>query len=110
MIGWGEFPVRVQLHLKDSRNRKIDIIHHLKLDRSYTGEQTLGAETHVDVEIESDLPVDVKPPHVQNENQNVSTLVDDRLPSRFQSVCEKTNPYSTYITVYSMVRRKRNFC
>uniref|UniRef100_A0A8C2CE25 YEATS domain-containing protein 2 n=1 Tax=Cyprinus carpio TaxID=7962 RepID=A0A8C2CE25_CYPCA len=34
--GWGEFPVRVQIHFKDQRNKRIDIIHHLKLDRTYT--------------------------------------------------------------------------
>ncbi|XP_017690355.1 PREDICTED: YEATS domain-containing protein 2-like [Lepidothrix coronata] len=43
--GWGEFPVRVQIHFKDSQNKRIDIIHNLKLDRTYTGLQTLGAET-----------------------------------------------------------------
>ncbi|KAJ7325065.1 hypothetical protein JRQ81_018085 [Phrynocephalus forsythii] len=49
--GWGEFPVRVQIHFKDGRNKRIDIIHNLKLDRTYTGLQTLGAETVVDVEL-----------------------------------------------------------
>ncbi|MBN3284003.1 YETS2 protein, partial [Polyodon spathula] len=49
--GWGEFPVRFQIHFKDPRNKRIDIIHHLKLDRTYTGLQTLGAETVVDVEL-----------------------------------------------------------
>ncbi|XP_043925944.1 YEATS domain-containing protein 2 isoform X2 [Protopterus annectens] len=49
--GWGEFPVRVQIHFKDSRNKRIDIIHNLKLDRTYTGLQTLGAETVVDVDV-----------------------------------------------------------
>uniref|UniRef100_UPI00358FF793 YEATS domain-containing protein 2 isoform X2 n=1 Tax=Myxine glutinosa TaxID=7769 RepID=UPI00358FF793 len=50
--GWGEFPVRVQLHFKDPRNKRLDIIHHLKLDRTYTGLQTLGAETVVEVELD----------------------------------------------------------
>lgn len=49
--GWGEFPVRVQIHFKDSQNKRVDIIHNLKLDRTYTGLQTLGAETVVDVEL-----------------------------------------------------------
>uniref|UniRef100_UPI003AADC286 YEATS domain-containing protein 2 n=1 Tax=Centroberyx gerrardi TaxID=166262 RepID=UPI003AADC286 len=49
--GWGEFPVRIQIHFKDARNKRIDIIHQLKLDRTYTGLQTLGAETVVDVEL-----------------------------------------------------------
>lgn len=43
--GWGEFPVRVQLHFKDERKKRLDVIHNLKLDRTYTGLQTLGAET-----------------------------------------------------------------
>jgi hypothetical protein len=29
--GWGEFPVRVQLHFVDTRNKPVDIIHHLKV-------------------------------------------------------------------------------
>ncbi|XP_059165902.1 YEATS domain-containing protein 2-like [Physella acuta] len=53
--GWGEFPVRVQLHFIDSRNKKVDIIHHLKLDKTFTGLQTPGAETIVEVELERDF-------------------------------------------------------
>nr|KAJ8033857.1 YEATS domain-containing protein 2 [Holothuria leucospilota] len=53
--GWGEFPIRVQLHFNDPRSKKVDIIHHLKLDRTYTGLQTLGAETIVDVELDRHL-------------------------------------------------------
>ncbi|KAK2181872.1 hypothetical protein NP493_378g03008 [Ridgeia piscesae] len=29
--GWGEFPIRVQLHFLDPRNKRVDIIHHLKV-------------------------------------------------------------------------------
>ena len=29
--GWGEFPVRVQLHFKDERKKRLDIIHNLKV-------------------------------------------------------------------------------
>lgn len=49
--GWGEFPVRVQLHFKDGQNKRFDIIHNLKLDKTYTGLQTLGAETIVKLEL-----------------------------------------------------------
>ena len=49
--GWGEFPVRVQLHFKDGRTKRCDIIHNLKLDKTYTGLQTLGAETVVNLEL-----------------------------------------------------------
>ena len=50
--GWGEFPVRVQLHFVDPRNKRVDIIHELKLDKTYTGLQTLGSETVVDLELD----------------------------------------------------------
>lgn len=50
--GWGEFPIRVQLHFVGTRNKRVDIIHELKLDKTYTGLQTLGAETVVDLEID----------------------------------------------------------
>lgn len=33
--GWGEFPVRVQLHFVDPRNKKVDILHHLKVSVLY---------------------------------------------------------------------------
>ncbi|EDV27127.1 uncharacterized protein TRIADDRAFT_54769 [Trichoplax adhaerens] len=57
--GWGEFPVRVQLHFVDSHNKRVDVIHHLKLDRTYTGLQTLGSETIVDVELYHEWKTDV---------------------------------------------------
>ncbi|XP_049271860.1 YEATS domain-containing protein 2 [Rhipicephalus sanguineus] len=47
--GWGEFPLRVQLHFHDRWTKHVDIIHQLKLDKTYTGLQTLGAETVVDL-------------------------------------------------------------
>ncbi|OAD54942.1 YEATS domain-containing protein 2 [Eufriesea mexicana] len=52
--GWGEFPLRVQLHFKSALNKPMDIIHYLKLDRTYTGLQTLGSETLVDIWIYAD--------------------------------------------------------
>ncbi|XP_076292514.1 YEATS domain containing 2 homolog D12 [Lasioglossum baleicum] len=52
--GWGEFPLRVQLHFKTVLDKPMDIIHHLKLDRTYTGLQTLGSETLVDIWIYAD--------------------------------------------------------
>ena len=50
-LGWGEFPVRVQLEFCDRRNKPVDVIHNLVLDRTHTGQQTLGAETVVDLDI-----------------------------------------------------------
>jgi len=50
--GWGEFPIRIQLHFINPNQRPVDIIHNLKLDKTKTGQQTLGAETIVDIELE----------------------------------------------------------
>ena len=52
-LGWGEFPVRVQLEFTDGVNKPVDIIHNLLLDRTHTGQQTLGAETVVELDIVS---------------------------------------------------------
>ena len=50
-LGWGEFPVRVQLEFVLKANKSVDIIHNLVLDRTHTGQQTLGCETVVDLDI-----------------------------------------------------------
>ena len=50
--GWGEFHVRVRLFFRDKRYKPVDIMHTLSLDRTYTGLQTLGAETSVNLELD----------------------------------------------------------
>ncbi|ORX87846.1 hypothetical protein K493DRAFT_341439 [Basidiobolus meristosporus CBS 931.73] len=49
---WGEFPIRLQLHFYDSRNKPVDIIHQLKLDDERTGRQVLGGERFFDLELD----------------------------------------------------------
>ncbi|XP_055952514.1 YEATS domain-containing protein 2-like [Argiope bruennichi] len=49
--GWGEFEVRVQIFFHDPRNKPVDIQHTLKLDKTFTGLQTLGNETVVDLQL-----------------------------------------------------------
>ncbi|XP_048460716.1 YEATS domain-containing protein 2 isoform X3 [Rhincodon typus] len=82
--GWGEFPVRIQIHFRDLRNKRIDIIHQLKLDRTYTGLQTLGAETVVDVELHRDslvkLEIPVKSEMGPSSHSGQSSL--ERTPTR----------------------------
>ena len=43
------FFFRIQIHFKNPADKPIDVVHSLKLDKTYTGLQTLGAETVVDV-------------------------------------------------------------
>lgn len=68
--GWGEFPLRVQLHFHDRWTKHVDIIHHLKLDKTYTGLQTLGAETVVDLWI---------PSSAARTSENSSIAADDTI-------------------------------
>jgi transcription initiation factor IIF auxiliary subunit len=57
--GWGEFTARVQLFFKNPRlNKPVSILHDLKLDKTYTGLQTFGAETCVEVWLQPDQEKD----------------------------------------------------
>ena len=49
--GWGEFPIHVQIHFKDPRNKRVDISHLLKLDWTQTGLQTFGGETDQEIQL-----------------------------------------------------------
>ncbi|KAK1129908.1 hypothetical protein K0M31_019608 [Melipona bicolor] len=76
--GWGEFPLRVQLHFKSALNKPMDIIHHLKLDRTYTGLQTLGSETLVDIWIYADSRnFRRNAGKVASQNLNESDMIND---------------------------------
>ncbi|KAG5891584.1 hypothetical protein JTB14_022249 [Gonioctena quinquepunctata] len=74
--GWGEFPLRVQIFFKCSLNKPISIVHNLKLDKTYTGRQTLGNETIVDVYLHDDNELSkpetiTKPPDVLEDNHTI---------------------------------------
>lgn len=45
--GWGEFPLRVRIVFTDRLNKPVDVIHNLKLDKTYTGRQTLGNKNYL---------------------------------------------------------------
>jgi len=48
--GWGEFTARIQIFFKNhTHNKPVSLLHDLKLDKTYTGLQTLGAETVAEV-------------------------------------------------------------
>ncbi|XP_066598718.1 uncharacterized protein D12 [Prorops nasuta] len=72
--GWGEFPLRVQLHFKSALNKPMDIIHHLKLDRTYTGLQTLGSETVVDIWLYTSEFRSLDSTHINDNNSTISSI------------------------------------
>ena len=77
--GWGEFPIRVQLHFINPNQRPIDIIHNLKLDKTRTGQQTLGAETIVDIELEKSSIKDNSKFEVKHARTNDDNILNHAL-------------------------------
>lgn len=88
-LGWGEFPIRIQLFFVDKkRNKTVDLIHHLKLDDSHSGKQLLGSERSIEIELDrntdfkdissvpSSIPVqqDIEPPATMAVRQKMSLL------------------------------------
>lgn len=58
-LGWGEFPIRLQLYFVDKRrNKSLDMIHHLKLDYTLSGQQLLGSERGFDIELDRNTNFD----------------------------------------------------
>ena len=77
--GWGEFPIRVQLHFINPNQRPVDIIHNLKLDKTKTGQQTLGAETIVDIELERSSVEDKSKSEVKYTKTNDDNILNHAL-------------------------------
>jgi hypothetical protein len=76
--GWGEFPVRVQIFFKVTLNKPIDVVHNIKLDKTYSGRQTLGNETLVDVFLYDDNKSAFKcEPELNNHNCPLLILEED---------------------------------
>jgi transcription initiation factor IIF auxiliary subunit len=51
--GWGEFPVRIQFFFHDdAKNNPVSFIHMLRLDWGLSGEQKLGGEIWLDLELD----------------------------------------------------------
>lgn len=75
-FGWGEFPVRVQLHFKNDLDRPVDIIHNLKLvANNKVGLTYNGGETKFDVWIHTN---DTNPSTVQQEQKNVNNVLSGK--------------------------------
>ncbi|ORX46337.1 yeats-domain-containing protein [Hesseltinella vesiculosa] len=62
-LGWGEFPIRLQLRFVDThRNKSVDVIHHLKLDYTLSGRQMFGSERAIDIELDRSTDFNDKSP------------------------------------------------
>lgn len=70
--GWGEFPLRICLEFINKSDKAVDIYHNLKLDRSFTGMETFGGETLVDVWVHLEQDKREKPSQVQSSESDKS--------------------------------------
>lgn len=114
--GWGEFPLRVRIFFLNELNKPVDVIHHLKLDKSHSGRQVVGNETLVDISLFEDAPALVsdtneqlkcfESDNIEVNNSNI-TLINDRetdshLPSLIFSEHSYTlKPESTDVQINS---------
>ncbi|XP_072378822.1 uncharacterized protein [Diabrotica undecimpunctata] len=73
--GWGEFPLKVQIFFKCPLNKPVSIVHNLKLEKTFSGRQTLGNETLVDVYLHD---ISIKPETI---TRPPSEPVDNESPS-----------------------------
>ncbi|KAI9318988.1 yeats family-domain-containing protein [Dichotomocladium elegans] len=89
-LGWGEFPIRIQLFFVDKRrNKSVDIIHQVKLDYTHSGKQMPGGERVVEIELDrntdfedtSNVPRATKP--------NDTSTDDTETPSPTASILVK---------------------
>ncbi len=94
--GWGEFPIRVQLEFRDCVNKPVDILHNLVLDRTHTGQQTLGAETVVDLGVV--LPVVTESSVHLNGFSNMSRRSEEE-EVLMKNIPEVTRPQQTLSSV-----------
>ena len=84
--GWGEFPVRVQIHFKDPRNKRVDINHQLKLDWTQTGLQTFGGESFKDIDL-------VIKPNDFKKDQKTASIITQKSSKFDPDIDQKINLY-----------------
>ena len=91
-LGWGEFPIRIQLEFCNHQNKPVDIIHNLTLDKTHTGQQTLGAETVVDLEISVQYPPQGSADHLVPNGHDLMNVDKDRLLNKCSPMLHQATP------------------
>uniref|UniRef100_A0AAY4AMZ2 YEATS domain-containing protein n=1 Tax=Denticeps clupeoides TaxID=299321 RepID=A0AAY4AMZ2_9TELE len=95
--GWGEFPVRVQIHFKDPRNKRIDIIHHLKC--FVIRQQVVDVELHRNSLAEDFIPFPLSSTSASLSSKR--TCIVGSLPIKSESVrstCSERTPSRPKVT------------
>ncbi|KAJ1660026.1 hypothetical protein IWQ61_000992 [Dispira simplex] len=75
--GWGEFPLRLRLYFVDPRNKPIDIIHQLQLDKTHCGEQVPGHEQIIDLELDRNTRFIPSRKPIRHDNKSPGNTMDD---------------------------------
>lgn len=90
--GWGEFTLRLQLYFHAYLQQKpIQIFHNLVLDKRHTGLQTMGAETLVEVWLNTGENID----NNENNDENVieSNIDQNQIQMKLEPI--DSNPFYT---------------
>ncbi|KAJ1916210.1 hypothetical protein H4219_003923 [Mycoemilia scoparia] len=51
-MGWGEFPIRLQLFFVDKRNKPVDLVTVIELDKFQSGRTVMGSQKIIDIELD----------------------------------------------------------
>lgn len=87
--------MQVQIHFKDARNKRVDVLHPIKLDWTQTGLQTFGGETNVQAKLIL-KPAD----YVIGETKTNPTSTNAQVQP---SVSESNVNYSKSVTIFPAV-------
>lgn len=113
-LGWGEFPLRVQIHFVDPKNKPINIIHELKLEKTQINIVCLGGEKTIDVQLDKAFFQNSIDQIVQNEGVEQMDLEEEEEeePSDDDALIEPMNTVQeTYkvITQYLADRIRESY-
>lgn len=86
--GWGEFPIRVQIFFTCPLNKPVDIVHNLKLDKTYSGRTTLGNETLIDLYLYEENVSQF----LENESKYQPNKIENNFDNKHQTLI-KTEPF-----------------
>lgn len=82
-VGWGEFPVRIQIHFWDSRNKPVEIVHFIRVLTANPNRMSTVSEMAYDLDLDrftdfsaglshfqASTPVTLPPPEADNDAQS----------------------------------------
>ncbi|PWA00530.1 hypothetical protein BB558_003430 [Smittium angustum] len=105
-LGWGEFPVRIQIFFIDKRNKPVNLVHILKLDDTFSGNLMPGREQVIDLELNKTLEnssIDTKNSnHIQTTHTQQNILNNASKTNNTSKTCTKKTSNNTKLNEKSL--------